>query len=155
MAWPKGVKRGPRQPADKYNLVAPYYDRANEEPLGTVEPGGSVPSPVVVEAAPHGSDAPVPSDPPWNYRKAADFNLDPPTMPWQIVRCRECNMDMYTRNPAKRDVCEDCLWTLMQQVAEVEKTRVLRATDRMVNPFRSGDVFQELGGSLPSVKRRG
>ena len=94
-------------------------------------------------------------DPPKQYRKAIDYNLDPPEMPWQIVRCRECNDEMYTRNPQKRDVCEECMWSLTQQLAEVDRARVLRNTDRLLNPFKSGDIMRELGGSLPSGKPRG
>lgn len=93
------------------------------------------------------------ADPPSHYRKAIDWQLDSPDLPWQIVRCRECNGDMYSRNPEKRDVCEECMWLMADKLQDLAKHQVKQLENRVVNPFRSGgDIFRELSGSLPSVK---
>jgi hypothetical protein len=162
MGWPKGVKRGPRKrrieilPHDPEAQFGPEaFERVHPEyaqsSLGQAEQGQSAdarkPPPETT------GDATGLSDLPSHYRKAMDWQLD--EGPWQNVRCRECNMPMYTRNPAKRDVCEDCMWIIMDKLQEFNRAQIKRSENRLVDPFRSNDPFRELGGSLPSVKPRG
>lgn len=150
MGWTKGRKRGPRKPKPVEAVeILPHDPTA---PFG----------PEAYEAG-HSDMAAAPSlpirdqillglmEPPPHYRKAADYQLG--KGPWEIIRCRECGQDTYSKDPRKHDVCENCLWTLMHQLADVEQARIVRNTDRVLNPFRSINPFNELGGSLPSIKR--
>jgi hypothetical protein len=97
MGWEKGRKRGPRKP--KVEIMTEQA----EVSLGQAEQGQTADASVAADATPVplAGGATGLSDPPSHYRKAIDWQLDSPDLPWQIVRCRECNDDMYTRNPAK------------------------------------------------------
>jgi hypothetical protein len=82
---------------------------------------------------------------------AEDWKQDPPTLPWQLIRCHGCNDLIATRNPEKRDTCESCCYRIRDQYYEAQRASIRRSENRLVNPFRSVDELHELGGSLPSL----
>ena len=82
---------------------------------------------------------------------AEDWRRDSATLPWQVVRCCQCQDLMATRDPKKHDCCESCGYRIRQDFFERRQADIRRATDRLVNPFASGDVMHELSGSLPPI----
>jgi hypothetical protein len=81
---------------------------------------------------------------------AEDWNQDPPTLPWLIIRCHNCNDTIATRS-VKRDVCESCAYRIRDDFYENRRAQIRRSENRLVNPFASNDLLNELDGSLPSV----
>jgi hypothetical protein len=81
---------------------------------------------------------------------AEDWRRDDPSLPWLIIRCHLCNDAIATRS-LKRDVCESCGYRIRDDFYEHQRARIRRVTDRLVNPFRSVNPFNELDGSLPPL----
>jgi hypothetical protein len=80
---------------------------------------------------------------------AEDWNRDPPTLPWLIIRCHACNDPIATRS-LKRDICERCAYRIRDDFYENRRAQIRRSENRLVNPFASNDPLHEVG-SLPSV----
>ena len=99
-----------------------------------------------------GQDVPVPIvEPPFDSRKAEDWEREDVTLPWQQSRCRGCNNPTWTREPAQHDLCEECGYLLRDQMQELAGKQRAQRMDRFVNPFEGG-VFSGQTGSLPVTK---
>jgi hypothetical protein len=81
---------------------------------------------------------------------AEDWRRDSAELPWQVVRCCQCQDLMATRDPKLHDCCESCGYRIRQDFYERRQADIRRATDKLINPFASRDIFAE-GASLPSV----
>src|SRR5262245_24985400 len=51
------------------------------------------------------------------------------------VRCTNCNDPMWTRNPTKEDLCEECAYFLRQEVGLAEMRRMTTESSKPWNPF--------------------
>jgi len=97
----------------------------NQEPE-VVVPTETIENPAPPEPAPQ---------PPWYARKAEDFNIEDPALPWQQFRCRNCNGETWGRMPEKHDLCEDCGYLLRMEMAEMEVGQIRQRSTRILNPF--------------------
>lgn len=93
-----------------------------------------------------------PPQPPLDARKAEDWQAEPNELPWQQVRCRECNTFMWVRQPERHDLCEECGWTLREQIQQMYGEQRAQLADRFVNPFMGNDIWGQ-SGSLPTEKK--
>jgi len=70
------------------------------------------------------------------FRLAAEREGTSRDADWQEMRCLECHEIAWTRDP-KADLCEDCLWGLMEKLGdETVKQHQLMAR-QPYNPFES------------------
>lgn len=123
-------------------------DEQPEQPKRRGRPPRVQPEPEpVVQAQPEPLWQPAHDD-----RKAEDWQSEPKDLPWQHVRCRECNTPMYVRQPHLHDLCEECGWMLREQIQQMHKQQRVQATNRFVNPFMGSDMWGQTG-SLPSEKK--
>ena len=73
-------------------------------------------------------------------RKAEDWQREDASLPWQRPRCRECNYPMYTREPQKHDLCEECGYLIRDQMQQLGNQQMAQRSTQFVNPF-SNDPF--------------
>ena len=90
----------------------------------------------------------VPFVPTADHRRAEDWNNEPTELPWQQPRCRNCNNFMWTRQPERHDICEECGYILRDQMQMNETVKTRQRTDVILNPF-AGGPFSGQTGSLP------
>lgn len=83
--------------------------------------------------------------------KCEDWQQEPPERPWQTVRCRECNTQMWTRMPEFHDICEMCGYNIRQQIHDIEQQHIQGRGDRLLNPF-DGGVFANTASIPPQEK---
>lgn len=104
-----------------------------------------------LQAEPEPAPYPYPIEAPESSRKAEDWELEPPDALWQQPRCRNCGQPMWTRQPEKHDICEECGYLMRDQQQTYERQQRQHHADRIVNPF-DGGPFAGLTGSLPTPK---
>jgi hypothetical protein len=72
---------------------------------------------------------------------AEDWNQDPPTLPWLIIRCHNCT-DLIATRSLKRDVCEGCAYRIRDDFYENRRAQIRRSENRLVTLFRAGTFFR-------------
>lgn len=73
---------------------------------------------------------------PWHILKAAekwDANIAPET-PMTRRLCEGCKREMYTRDAKLEDICEECAYAMMEDVAQKQQVQ-MQQSQQFSNPF--------------------